>query len=97
MQRAVVGAVEGQQCALEGCNRLRDCGKCDRALRLGKGDAKQVRIAGITREPSEQSFFLAAHAQLDRLVAEHRDQHLFLQRGELWIGPGIARQIGYVR
>lgn len=97
MQRVVVGTVEGQQRALEGCNRLRDRGECDRALRLGEGDTEQARIAGIIREPGEKHLFLAAHAQLDRLVAEHRDQHLLFQSGELWIGPGVARQIGYVR
>jgi hypothetical protein len=71
-----------------------EVGIFDPPLRRREGRREHAPIASVTRQAAGDFRFLPLHPHLDRALAQHRHQHLCLQRADTRIGPGIGTEPG---
>ena len=93
---AVVGRVARDQDPDEARERVDDVLEADRLARARKRSLEQAEVLGIFGEAGQHFVLVTGDAELDRKLAEHRDQDLLFELVEVGVGPGQLRAIGRV-
>ncbi len=93
---AVVGGAPRDERAFEGCDGAGDVREVERGPSLRERPGEEPPEAPIAAQTRECLLLVAAQAELDRRLVEHRDRDLGLERVEARIGPAEAPVVGHV-
>ena len=94
---AIVFRVEARELPLEGGNRLRDVAEDDGSILSRECGGKHVRVPRVISHAPKELVFHPSHAELDWLLAEHRNECLFLELVDHIVRPGQRRRVARIR
>jgi hypothetical protein len=93
---AIVRRVAGDQRALERRDRLGDRVERERIVDVRERLGEHALIAHVGAQASEELVLLAGEAELDRVLAEHRNERLGLEREQAGVRPRQRAGVGDV-